>query len=58
MSIICEVMLSLSEELYINVCVIRNGYGERTVRICKYQNIVNGSKKEKVFTVNVILILI
>jgi len=30
---------------YKNVCVIRSGYRDKAVRVCKYQSIVNGMWK-------------
>jgi len=40
-----------------NMCLITNGYRDRTVWICKHNSIANGNK-EKLLNVNLIVILI
>jgi len=40
-----EVILLLGKKVNMNMCLILNGYRDRTVRIYKYKNIVNGNKQ-------------
>jgi hypothetical protein len=46
------------KKVYMNMCLILSGHRDKAVRIYKYKSIVNVIKKEKLFTVNFVLISI
>ena len=58
-SIYRKVIISVMarNKVHMNTCLIPNGYLDRAFGTYKYKNTVNGSNKEKLLTVNLILIL-